>query len=594
MPTQHFTEVSFQRFKAFKDFSLRLRHFNILVGPNNAGKSTVLTAFRILAAGIRRAQAKRPTLIHGPAGTTLAYAIDLEALSVAEENLFHDYDDDQYAAVRFGLSDESALTLYFPERGVGYLIADSAKGTVTRPAEFKESFQCPVGFVPILGPVEHNERLYESEAARLALFSYQAARNFRNIWYHFPQTFSRFRDTLRATWPGMDILPPEIDTTHSKPLLRMFCPEERIPRELFWTGFGFQVWCQMLTHVIQNSTASLFLIDEPDIYLHADLQRQLLSILRDLGPDILLATHSTEIVSEADSQDIVIVNKRQNHGRRIKDPGQLISVFAMLGSNLNPVLTQLGKTRRVVFVEGKDFQVIGRFAHRLGYSAVGNRTEFAVIPLDGFNPERMRTLKAGMEVTLGVKVRAAIVLDRDFRSQGQCDAYKKECEADCDTVIIHSRKELENFLLIPSAIDRAARRRLAERAKRVGVAAPYENSAAHWISNITSKAKAYVGAQYMSEFKRYKRSIGSKEHEAVLTQYAIEAFDGFWENEDQRLLMIGGKDALSAINAELQASCSISLTPTSIIDAMSVSEIPTEMKQLVERLNDFAKLPPLP
>jgi len=48
-----FAKVDFRRFKAFRAFSLQLRHFNILVGPNNAGKSTILAAFRILAAALR-------------------------------------------------------------------------------------------------------------------------------------------------------------------------------------------------------------------------------------------------------------------------------------------------------------------------------------------------------------------------------------------------------------------------------------------------------------------------------------------------------------------------------------------------------------
>ena len=42
----------------FKTFVLNLRHFNILVGPNNAGKSTILAAFRILAAAIRKASTR--------------------------------------------------------------------------------------------------------------------------------------------------------------------------------------------------------------------------------------------------------------------------------------------------------------------------------------------------------------------------------------------------------------------------------------------------------------------------------------------------------------------------------------------------------
>jgi energy-coupling factor transporter ATP-binding protein EcfA2 len=592
MANQQFTDVTFLRFKAFKSFKLHLRHFNILVGPNNAGKSTILAAFRILAAGVRQARAKRPTLIHGPNGPTLGYNIDLSTLSVAEENIFHNYDDDQSAIVSFNLSDKSNLTLYFPEIGVGYLIVDSISGKISRPAEFRSSFDCQIGFVPILGPVEHNERLYESEAARLALYSYQAARNFRNIWHHFPDHFSDFREKLRQTWPGMDIEPPEIDPSHERPLLRMFCPEERIPRELFWSGFGFQVWCQMLTHVIQNQHASIFLIDEPDIYLHADLQRQLVSILRDLGPDILLATHSTEIVSEADTHDIVVVNKKSNSSRRIKDPTQLSAVFSLLGSNLNPVLTQLAKTKRVVFVEGTDFQVIGRFAHKLGYPSVGNRGEFSVVPLDGFNPERMKTLKVGMEATLGLKVRSAIILDRDFRSDDECSFYSTECADECDVIVIHERKEIENFLLIPAAIDRAARRRLADRAKRTGEECPYTESAQAILDEFANSQKAYVAAQFMATYKTFVRASDKKTHEATLNERAINAFDIMWDNTPTRLMLIGGKSALSEISSKLQDNCSISLTPTAIVEAMLVSEIPAEMVDLVKRLDNFAKLPP--
>lgn len=34
---QHYTQVHFQNFKAYSNFTLRIKAFNILVGPNNAG-----------------------------------------------------------------------------------------------------------------------------------------------------------------------------------------------------------------------------------------------------------------------------------------------------------------------------------------------------------------------------------------------------------------------------------------------------------------------------------------------------------------------------------------------------------------------------
>ena len=108
-----FTRVEFRRFKAFKSFGLSLRHFNILVGPNNAGKSTILTAFRILSAGMRRAARLRPEFLPGPVGVSLGYVVDLEAMSVAEENLFYNYDDSEAATVTFTLSNKNQLISTF-------------------------------------------------------------------------------------------------------------------------------------------------------------------------------------------------------------------------------------------------------------------------------------------------------------------------------------------------------------------------------------------------------------------------------------------------------------------------------------------------
>ncbi len=221
----HFTSVRFRRYKAFRDYSLSLQRFNILVGPNNSGKSTVLGAFRILAEGIRKASARNPLLITGPQGLTQGYSVDLQDIPVATENVFFDYDDSEPATVTFRISNGNELVLFFPEPGVCFLICRTTGRPITSTQLFRSQFSVSIGFVPILGPVEHDEPLFQKEAARLALLTYRAARNFRNIWYHYPEDFEDFRRLVRTTWPGMDIDRPEIDTTHEKPLLRMFCPK---------------------------------------------------------------------------------------------------------------------------------------------------------------------------------------------------------------------------------------------------------------------------------------------------------------------------------------------------------------------------------
>jgi energy-coupling factor transporter ATP-binding protein EcfA2 len=591
MPETHqFVRVDFIRFKAFSRFTLSLRHFNILVGPNNAGKSTVLTAFRILAAAMRRAGARKAEMVRGPEGRVYGYLVDLRTISVAEENIFYNYDESEPASVVFTLSNQNTLQLYFPERGTCYLVPDAQGRQIFTPTGFRSQFNCPIGFVPILGPVEHNEPLYREDAARLALFSYQAARNFRNIWYHYPQKFEEFRAALASTWPGMAIEPPEIERMDGKAYLYMFCPEGRIPREIFWSGFGFQVWCQMLTHLLQSREMSLFLIDEPDIYLHSDLQRQLLGLLRDLGPDILVATHSTEIITEAETNDIVLIDKRRRSGRRIRDPSQLGEVFEVLGSNLNPILTQLAKTRRALFLEGKDFQILGRFARKLGFDAVANRRDFAVVPVEGFNPERIRNLKLGMEETLGRPIAAAAVMDKDYRSDGEREAIISACEAYCRYTVIHKCKEIENFLLVPAAIDRAAERRVADHARRTGATRIYSGNAAALLSAFAEQERPSIMGRYIGDRRRFERTISSHLADATIGEAAVREFERCWGTEQSRLEVIPGKDALRALNQDLQEQYGVNVTAAGIVDAMRRDEVPAEMVELIQNIANFSAL----
>ena len=586
--TLQYQRVVFKRFKAFESFTLHLRHFNIMVGPNNAGKSTILAAFRILAAGLRRANKRNPQYINGPEGLTLGHSIDLKPLSIGEENIFFDYDESEPACVTFTLTGGKKLLLYFPERESCLLIPDDPQRSISTASRFRSSFNCPIGFVPILGPVEHHERLYAKEAARLALFNYRAARNFRNIWYHYGEHFDLFRNLLRQTWPGMDIERPEVDTSHEKPVLHMFCPEGRIPREIFWAGFGFQVWCQMLTHIVQSSDTSIFLIDEPDIYLHSDLQRQLLSLLENLGPDILVATHSTEIVSEAEPNDIVLIDKNRTTARRIKDPTQLNQVFARLGSNLNPVLTQLAKTRRAVFVEGNDFQVFARFARKTGHDGLSNRTRFAVVPIGGFNPERVRNLKSGIEMTLADTISAAVILDRDYRSDAECHAAEARCKSFCELSVIHNCKEVESFLLVPTAIDRAARRRVEMRAQRTGTPAVYAGGCSDVLQEFAHQQKSQVMSQYLASRRRFAKQTTPGEDEAAIDRAALEEFEADWAIPARRLQLIPAKEALSVVNRHLQEKHNVSITTAAIVDAMRVDEIPCEMQHLLDELAEFA------
>jgi hypothetical protein len=588
---ERFTSVTFRNFKAFKQYSIALASFNVLVGPNNAGKSTVITAFRILAEAMRKARAKAPELVRGPNGDTFGWHVNLADLPVAAENIFSDYDDSEPASIKFRISNGNHLVLYFPEREVCLMFADTLHKAVRTPSAFRSQYDCEVAFVPVLGPVEHNEPVFQKEAARLALITHRASRNFRNIWYHYPEGFAEFRELLRKTWPGMDIEPPKLDRTAKRPCLHMFCVEDRILRELYWAGFGFQVWCQMLTFIVEGKQASLLAIDEPDIYLHSDLQHQLLTILKEAGPDILIATHSTELVSGADPNDIVVVTKRTRSGRRLRDPSQLQTVFRTLGSNLNPTLTQLAKTRRALFVEGRDFQIIAWFAERLGNQRVANRSQFAVIPADGFNPQKVGDVSAGIEATLGAPIIKAAIFDRDYRCGDEVKTIAKELAAECRLVHIHSRKEIENFLLVPSVLERAVCARLEDRAKRTGTVTRLAHSLTAILSELTDAMRRDVQSQSLTRYVRYQRAARRGVDDATLTTEALALFDERWAGLEGRLVAVSGKELFARLNAFLMAQYDVNLSQGAVVRLFRAAEIPEEMADLVSQIDSFGASP---
>ncbi len=387
----------------------------------------------------------------------------------------------------------------------------------------------------------------------------------------------------------MDIELPELSRDNDSAKLHMFCPEDRYPRELFWAGFGFQVWCQMLTFISKAPAGSLLIIDEPDIYLHSDLQRQLVHLLRARPGDVLIATHSTEILAEAESGEIVVLNKRHRTAQRVQNPTQLQSLFGSLGSSLNPTITQLAKTKKVLFVEGDDFSLLSAFARKIGHTAIANRSAFAVVPANGFKPSRVSDFSEGMETTLGVAIERAVIFDRDFRSSTTVESLVAEFSRSCSYVHIHDRKELENFLLIPSAIERSIRARIQVKRERGGIVREFDWDITDKLTEITEEMKSDVFGQYNANGVKEYREANPGVDVATISANVHRELERRWSNFEERLKVVPGKRLLTDLNTRLQDEFGVTVTTSAIVSAMHVGEIPGEMTELMAGLAEFAR-----
>ena len=222
---------------------------------------------------------------------------------------------------------------------------------------------------------------------------------------------------------------------------------------------------------------------------------------------------------------------------------------------------------------------------------MGNRIAFAVVPVEGFSPDRIRSLKRGIESTLGVKISAAAILDRDYRSDTECRSIESACRKFCDLVVIHECKEVENFLLVPSAIDRAAARRAADREQRTGKVLGFVGQAEELLNTFALNKRSYIVSQYLAKRREFSRRSANSEHETVVSERALEEFDSKWKQDKRRLEMLPGKEALSVLNQEFQSKYGVSVTSASIIKAMRQEEISAEARNLIEKLSDFSAGP---
>lgn len=336
-----FVSVQFRNFKALEHFSIRLASLNILIGPNNSGKSTVLSAFRVLESGLRRARAKKAELVRIGDDVRYGYYLSEETVPMSVENVHTDYVEED-ATVTFRLSNGSRLILLFPANGGIVFHCETNGRPVTTPSAFRQAFPIGVVSVPVLGPLEHNEEFVQQETVVRELSTHRASRHFRNYWHYFPEGFDTFAKLVSERWPGMTVSPPDPPDYASK-TIAMFCRENRMTRELYWAGFGFQVWCQLLTHISRATTSTILVIDEPEIYLHPEVQRQLLEIVRNSGPAVLLATHSAEVVAEAEPSEVLLVQKTDRAARRLTDIDEVQTALEIVGSAHNITLANLAR-----------------------------------------------------------------------------------------------------------------------------------------------------------------------------------------------------------------------------------------------------------
>ncbi len=384
----------------------------------------------------------------------------------------------------------------------------------------------------------------------------------------------------------MTISRPELNKSYP-PRLTMFCTEGRVDRELCWAGFGFQVWLQILTHLTNSADANVLIVDEPEIYLHPDLQHRLFHLLKTTDKQIILATHSAEMVNEAEHDDVIIVNKQRRTAARVADIEGLQEALFSIGSAQNIHLARLSRGRKLLFLEGDDYRLLRRLAGRLGLNNLAESTDVTVVPIEGFGQrQKIQDAAWTFEKVLRSEIAIAAILDRDYR----CIEEITELARDARTTVPHfhilQRKEIENYLLLPEAITRAILDRLAKRDGRTDCVSI--DGVRNLIGELSEEMKSAILGQVISNRMRHFANRTSKDPATVANE-AIVALDRDWGTLEGRMAVVPGKQLLAMLNSRLQQNLGISITPTQIIRHISRETIPSDLTDVLSDLDEFAK-----
>jgi predicted ATPase len=140
-------------------------------------------------------------------------------------------------------------------------------------------------------------------------------------------------------------------------------------RDLMVEGSGFLQWLSVFA-LATDPEINVLLLDEPDAHLHSSLQEQLLESLDTItsatGKQALIATHSTEILRNAEPSDILHLRGGGRSSRYLIEEGQKVAMLAGLGSDYAPRIDRAKRTKHILFVEGRsDIRILRTLARTL-------------------------------------------------------------------------------------------------------------------------------------------------------------------------------------------------------------------------------------
>jgi hypothetical protein len=575
-------EIRLENYRGFADHVIPFGDLTVLIGRNNAGKSTVVEALRLVGEVVRRFRGSAP-FVGSPqwlddARSFRGIAPVIRDFDFDERTFFYGYGKAP-AIVTATFTAGTSLNIFIGPLGEIHAVARDDQGRAVASAGQARLLKLPdVRVQPQLGPLLRDEKtLMRGTVVRgLAVSPSIHFRNQLNLFY---EQFADFKALTERTWPQLQVLELEGQGEGYDTPLYLLVRDGPFVADAGLMGHGLQL--QMMWFLARAPGDACVVLDEPDVYMHPDLQHQLVGEIGPRFEQLIVATHSVEIISTVDPQSLVVIDRERERSVPLMTLEAAQAAIDDLGGVQSIHAARLYSSERFVLVEGDDVPLLAALQQVV---LPKRRVPFAAIPAHrtygwgGWHHAINSSLPKKNGV--GTAIRTYCFFDSDFHTDEEIE--QRYAEADARGVQLHiwHRKEIENYVLVPTAIARYIGRKTSKLAK------PSEDEVAAELSRICKEMKNTTVEALADELQKRDRKLTVKGSLAEARKRVSQR----WAT-DGGVSVVEGSVALKRLKTWAMKRYGVSFTAVSIAQELAPAEVPAEVKEVLGALDEKRSIP---
>ncbi|MEO7531700.1 MAG: ATP-binding protein [Sediminibacterium sp.] len=575
-----FRKLLLENYRCFEKTEISFRDLTIIVGKNNAGKSTLIEALRILSLVVSRCKSinySKPPSWLKLSESSLGISPSLNNLDISSGGFFYMYGEPP-AKITAEFDNGARVTIYIGEDLDIFATIANNRGVYVESKKFATSLQLSeINILPQIAPLLRNESIIKYETVQKNLATYLSSRHFRNQLNYFPSEFEKFKDMAERTWQGLRIH-NNSENIRTQGDLFLFVKDGGFEAEIGMMGHGLQMWLQTMWFLSRSPNSSTIILDEPDVYMHADLQRRLIKLIKNLYKQVIVATHSVEIMSEVEPENILPINNKKSKQEYANKAPIVQKIVNEIGSVHNIEIARLFSYSKFLIVEGEkdDVKLLTIFQSK---AFPDSFEQFDILPktfVEGWGGWQRVIGSNKVFKENKTSIITYCIFDSDYHTEDEKNKRLKDAELNEINLHIWNKKEIENYLLVPAAIIR-----LIKAKKKVDIP---EKTVIDMIDQFCNELKDDVIDNYAIEIRNKDNSKDLK----TINQQARKYIKEKWDIEKWSL--VPGKTVMSKLSLWVSETYRISLNKFTIAREISLNEIDSEIIKVIsciENKSDF-------